>query len=569
MLLCGALSFLVCFIPYEDLIEFIISSLHRPDLKTLITGRYFPPDKLIRLQVFVGILSFLSIGFLFYYLKRRHYILGIIKSINLLIINKLMGFLRVFTGLSVAEKCVLGCILSFVLIRSFYYASTFNIQYDEAWNYNYFLKRHVIFSLFAYNNYPLHNLMTWPLVKILSPHVIILRIPSILSGLAAGLVVFHLSHRLTKHKVVSMLFMLLFFCLPNTVFYMLYARGVMMEVFFAGLIIYLLYPFISTGLSSSKRTLIATVFMNGLATLSMLSHVYFIALTTMAMLFIGLSERNREKIVFSIQYGIFALVFSSVLLLPMVLGTGIGSGISAGLSHLNFLALHDAPTQCYSDFISGHGYGIYALMMFNFLLIVLNPGKTTGRLALFNLCLLSGIWLIPGLTQTYPAERTLGFLSLTTITTLCLVFKWILEFQAPDLDSIPEHGHKKRFLGSSILILLAMWMQIHSHHHRFIRWSERLDHEVLSLSSDMMEHHIDRVYNQCNRFAYFVPGIEYYFSLNDRNFNYTTSDSSSTRYVSQKQSKDEYVIDCIENLNPSVDSGHLIRTSGFYLYKEQ
>ncbi|KXK43870.1 MAG: hypothetical protein UZ11_BCD004000430 [Bacteroidetes bacterium OLB11] len=85
---------------------------------------------------------------------------------------------------------MLAICLFIILTRSFYFANSYYIQYDEAWNYNYFLAHNPVYTIFAYNNYPLHNLVSSFFLTFLPANTVVLRLPSILIGIFSCLFVF-------------------------------------------------------------------------------------------------------------------------------------------------------------------------------------------------------------------------------------------------------------------------------------------------------------------------------------------------------------------------------------------
>ncbi|MBK7764178.1 MAG: glycosyltransferase family 39 protein [Bacteroidetes bacterium] len=145
-----------------------------------------------------------------------------------------------YTGYSKPGKIFLWIGIIVLLIRSLWYAQNFSIQFDEAWNYNLFLSKNLFYSLGAYNNYPLHNVITWFFIQCFGNEVMVLRFPSVLIGLILIFTVALLVRSITKNECLSISLAFLIACLPIHVFYMMYARGVLFEIYFSLLISYVL-----------------------------------------------------------------------------------------------------------------------------------------------------------------------------------------------------------------------------------------------------------------------------------------------------------------------------------------
>jgi hypothetical protein len=291
--------------------------------------------------------------------------------------------------------------------------------------------------------------------------------------------------------------MLVFSSLPIVIEYMLRSRGVIFEIFFTIIVFYFLISYLSGKITLNKVLFLS--FLNALGTFSMLSHAYFIFFSSFSFLLVLLVQKRKKELKFVFIYGFFSIVFSLILLLPMILGTGVLLGINAGMSHSNFLALHYLNAfECYSTFLFGYRYLIFIYVLIgSFLLFNKNPQIKV--IAIFNLCFVASVFLIPLFTKTNPPERTMGMLIVLPITFMpyCIIIlkqNWII------------------FL--SLLYCLCLNYFIFSIS-EFV-WSKKLDNYVLAVSKKLIANRIHKITNKTEYFNYFIPGVTYNYLLQNQ-----------------------------------------------------
>ncbi len=524
----GSFGFLLFqFWQYDTLVQTILDGLHRQDLYTILTTKFFTPTKYEQVKMLASIgsgLSFLMMLGLWY--KREKAIHALTCFVQDMA-KAWQGFKKTFQFQTKTNRKLFYILLFFIFARSIYYATAYFIQFDEAWNYNIFLHQHLFYSVVAYNNYPLHNLVTWFFVHGFPNSLLAMRMPSILIGICNCVLVFCIVKKLLVNEISALFAMIIFACLPVSVFYMLYARGVLFEVFFALLVIYFIIQFVEKGFS--LKFIFYLALLNALGTYSMLSHPYFILMSGIGIFFILLFQKKGRQLKYSVFYVLLSIACSALLLLPMYLGTGFSLGLEAAMSHSRFLSLHHVlPFHCYSDFITGSPYTFYALFFVNICFVWY--GKTNAErifyIACLNLFLLSSVFIIPLFTHTYAVERAYSFLVIVPVMSIGMLFH-ILSLQW------------KYVLGLSSVVVLS----ILSHTHDYLNWSKQLDKEVRQLSELYIAHQITEVYNTHTNYYYFVPGIEYYLNVQHQSMLYTTSLQSSKRYKANGASKPCIVAD--------------------------
>ena len=445
-----------------------------------------------------------------------HLIDRIIRSVS----NYLNSIQRILLSFSKTGRIALALLLFILLCRSIYMATTFYIQYDEAWNYNLFLDKQLFYSIGAYNNYPLHNIVSWCLVHLLGSSVVVLRLTSILSGLFCTFVVALCVQHFVKNEKLALLAAALFCCLPVSLFYMLYARGVLLEMAVALLVFSLILHYSNVGFTL-KRVLFVSV-LNAFGTYSMLSHPYFIVGSFAALLLYSLLYEQKNCLLV-LAYGFFSLLFSGSMLIPMMLGTGL-SPVIAVLSHHQAIQLNDIIryVERVSFFITGFSTSFYFLFLFSIGLLVyfFRKNNLLCLLSLFNCSWLLLPVFIPLLTNVYPPERALSFLVLVPLNSAVLFFYYLDKIRVVRFMVYP-------------LALFSLWVfSYNTYTHPFLNWSRELDNQVMDVAMVLKQNHITRVYNDSREFDYFIPGIEFYFKQHHRPIEFSSSSISSTRYAS-------------------------------------
>lgn len=505
---------------YASFIQAVLDSIQRPDLETVIRTHYFSLEKFNRMRwclVISVVISTAILLALYRYKKEyNHLIDRIIRSVS----NYLNSIQRILLSFSKTGRIALALLLFILLCRSIYMATTFYIQYDEAWNYNLFLDKQLFYSIGAYNNYPLHNIVSWCLVHLLGSSVVVLRLTSILSGLFCTFVVALCVQHFVKNEKLALLAAALFCCLPVSLFYMLYARGVLLEMAVALLVSFLILHYSNISFTL-KRVLFVSV-LNAFGTYSMLSHPYFIVGSFAALLLYSLLY-EQKKCLLVLAYGFFSLLFSGSMLIPMMLGTGL-SPVIAVLSHHQAIQLNDIIryVERVSFFITGFGSSFYFLFLFSIGLLVyfFRKNNLLCMLSLFNCSWLLLPVFIPLLTNVYPPERTLSFLVLVPLNSAVLFFYYLDKIRVVRFMVYP-------------LALFSLWVfSYNTYRHPFLNWSRELDKQVMDVAMVLKQNHITRVYNDSREFDYFIPGIEFNFKQHHRPIEFSSSSISSTRYAS-------------------------------------
>ncbi len=515
---------------YTSFIQDVLDSIQRPDLEKVLREQYFPLEKFDRIKWWLLLSSVVSAGGLsvmYRYKEEYHRQIDGIASSGNIYLNKLK---LIYLSFSKTGRIALGLLLFILLCRSVYFATTFYIQFDEAWNYNFFLDKQIFYSIGAYNNYPLHNIVSWCFVHLLGSSVLVLRMPSFLIGLFCTFFIALGIQHFVRNEKIALLSAGLFSCLPVSLFYMLYARGVMFEILFALLVCILILQYGKSGFTF-KRILFLSL-LNALGTYSMVSHPYFIVSSFAAMLiFSVLYERKNSMMV--IAYGFFSMLFSLVMMIPMMLGTGLSPVLSV-LSNHQAVSIKDiiSYVEKVSFFITGFrsSFYLFFLMSISLLVYFFKKNRRLCMLSLFNSSLLLLPLFIPWLTNVYPPERAISFLVLVPLSYATLVFYMVYQMNVG------------RFILYPFALLGMVVFSYKAYTHPFLNWSRALDKQVAEVAILFKQENVNRVYNDCRDFGYFIPGIEFYFRQQHMSIEFNSSSKISTRYTSTIDSTIQYVV---------------------------
>jgi hypothetical protein len=510
---------------YDTLISITLHEIQREDLRTTLTSKYFPVSKFLVLQklsFLITVLSGIALTLCIWY---KGHIMRVLTKIS----TKFHGYLKVWveelTSSSKKSSIILLCLLSIIFVRSVLISNVFALQYDEVWNYNYFLSKNVLYSFVAYNNYPLHNIITGVLLKFLPINAFTIRLSVILFGQFTCVLFFIIVKKMFKKEWLALCGVVIFSCLPVSVYYMLYARGVMVNMFFLVCIYHCLTRLVEKRLTFFQVLGISSL--NALATYSILSHIYFIVFSSIAMVLYLIFSKKYALLLQVFCYSFLSILLSGILISPFLLGTGISFGLDASIANTSYLALHDLPFHCYSEFYSGWWCAFYILLLINMGLLFVSSAKKYQFLIIINLIFMASIFLIKWLTHIFPPERALTYLVLVPFSTIILLCNFL---------------RTKKIITISLAVCFSVASFYQAYTGSFMNWSKVLDKRVKQLSDVLMRNNIESVYNYSPTFYYFVPGLVYYYSLNHKRFNYYTSIKESTRY---KPISEVDKVDCI------------------------
>ncbi len=503
----------------NELIAHIIRLTNKPYLLNLLSNKILTPQKftILRygLQVSI-ILDCITIALLY---RFRNGVLSLLNFIFSTIKN-------CFGAISLAhntrkENILLLIILAIVFLKGLYYILSFDLQYDEMWSYNYFTSRPVYLIFFSYNNYPIYELSTHLFKWLPFSMKVNLRLPPFLMGIFCIFVLFGCTKKITSHFLTALASVVLFACMPVSVFYMLYARGVMFELFFAVTAFFSLVFLVKT--QQKKKYLFLYVASNVLGAYSMPTHLYFWAVFSLvSFLYFILYQKSVIKSILLSNFLILALIV--LCYLPVFFGSGLSfvfGALTDTSQSTNLFANTIAYTKGINNFFTGNVYGLVILSFMSFVFLFLY--KTADYKYLFTLLLVNLFIFLPSIIylfqRVFIPERALAFIGLVIPFLGCTLFYF-------------TKNSLKQYQQYCILAIVFIAGCAISHRHEYLNWSVQKDKDAIKLSTLFLKNKIETCYDNSptSEFYYFYPALEYYFSQQKKTINFNMAEPNSQRY---------------------------------------
>lgn len=525
------------FTSYDQIINYFIQSLDRPDLEQKLSSQFFTIAKFHTLKntVWIGALFLLGL-FVFTYFTRKK-LLELIQAYFFYLKNIRKNFFNEIQHSKKINKILLFTFLGLVLARSVFCALYFKANYDECWNYNYFLSGPFFNSIVAYNNYPLHNLITWIFVKLLPDSTFTLRLSVIIMGLFMLLTAFVLFKKIFKNEKYGLWFIILMACAPMNVFYMLYARGVIFAVFFALCLFYFLFgKKINTWSKHDTFSVVLLVVLGSYSMLSFPVYVFYSFLVT----FLLLSKKNYYAAAIKL-FWVAGLSFGMLLclFLPMLLGSGMHLMTENGYTHATFnWERWFYLFQTFSVFETGSRNGIILLFIINIFLLLHYWKSAFRTMLIFSLVLISMPLHFAFFTGIILPPRTLAF---NTIAIAIILF-----FLAICITQV----FKNKF-GYSINNLLFFIMALSIYYNSYWWVFDKKDNAAYTMASALQNKNITQLHISAHEGSYFVPILIYYYKLQNKKVNISSNREKSTRYLQFAESEAEAFICDVQKQIPN------------------
>jgi hypothetical protein len=313
----------------------------------------------------------------------------------------------------------------------------------------------------------------------------------------------------------------LFAAFPFATQFMIYAKGISLELFFA-ISSFFCVVFFLKGLSP-KKYLLLYVLANGCGIYAMPTHVYWWILQWVFSVFYILVY--RKKLLKSFLIGnMLVLLFGLFCYLPVIAGSGITfvTGAAWGPNDLPDLSPDTGSFILLANLYftgSGYGFGIALLMAIVVLAVSKKYGVAYFFLIAFGLALLILPLAIRLLQHIHIPERAVGFVGLAMPIIAFIVFSLGKDF-------LPD------FLRAGLAIFLFASMLLVSHFHSFRFWSAKHDKNAIAISNLMMQHHVIRCYDNApgSGFYYYYPALEFYYAQHKLNIELSLAAPNSLRH---------------------------------------
>ena len=517
-LLLMAVYCAVIFTDYNWLVNRIVTGLHRPGLESLIHQKSLTARKYRFIQYLCGAGLLLVPALAATVLRRADKAIAVISMVTSSVLNgfRLVG--QVYQQNTAAQNASLALTLLFVFVKCLYYIQTWDLQYDEMWCYNYLTARPFYFTFFAYNNYPLYELTTHVFKMLPFAAKINLRLPVLLTGMLSCGLLYACLRKYCRSHAAALGGLLVYAFMPVTTLYMLYARGVIYESFFAIAAIFSLYWWAQTG---NKKWMVFFSLANALGMYAMPTHLYMWVLLFVLGAIMCLRQRKSLVAPFLLANG-FAVVLCFLLYLPVLLGSGISFVVGAAAPRYTYIQIIPnipAFVAYYSGYFTGFRVGIVCIagIATGFLL------QRKARYEVFALSLVLALCFLPLLAyvmlRMVVPWRALGFVALAMPLFFAITLQRL------------EKGKGHRML-YPFIILIAGVLVVVSHRCYDLNWSRPRDREAIRLSDLFMNRGVRNMYDSSagSEFFYFYPALQYYYEMHHKQINFWVVASNSIRF---------------------------------------
>ncbi|HRI19595.1 MAG TPA: hypothetical protein PLA68_01520 [Panacibacter sp.] len=517
---------------YETLISGLVAIVNKPGVENILRAKALPADKfsLIKQLCYAGLL--LLIFAAWFLIKFRDSILGLLKLVWRSIYDSYKSVLNVYRSYSKKQNIILLLLLLVIICKSLYYINSWDLQYDEMWCYNYYTAQPFYFSFFMYSNYPLYEIITNLFEWMPFSMKVNLRLPVLLMGLAACILLHACLKKYLKNDKAALAGTVLFAFMPVTTFYMLYARGVIFELFFAIAALFSLLFWLKNERTQNKY-LVIYIISNVLGIYSMPTHIYYwllLCLISVSVCFFKYKQ-ERKKIILA---NLLVVLLAAICYLPVFAGSGFSFVENAVSDKIN---MWDAFQSSWgiaagiSIFFTGFGFSIVVAIVIYLILLSLKQNKKYQLLIIFciSLCILPvSAYIVQGF---YITERAWAFAGLAIPLATSLLF-------------ITINKYLQSAIAYVIICAAGTGAAVISDQHTFLNWSREQDKQTIEIAGLFMKNKIGSCYDKStgSGFFYYYPGIEFYYKRENESISIAMAAANSMRYVPFNAS-DNY--DCI------------------------
>jgi len=505
----------------EAFIIYIMQTLQRHYLWDILRNKIITPEKflLIRYLCF-GLIMLDAVSVLLLFLFRKK-IINFFGFVSNTVGQALNSIILVFKKSSKKENIIFIFLLVFIIARGLYYIIITDLQYDEIWCYNYYTSRPVYLNFFTLSTYPLYEIITHVFKWLPFSMKINLRLPSLLSGLCACIIIYSCTKKINGNFLTAIACTALFAAMPFSTCYMLYAKGVMTALFFAIASFFSLIFFLKE--ISCKKYLMLFVIANIAGIYSMPTHIYYWALqfAVSAIYILYFKKKLLKLFLFA---NIIIIVLSFFCYMPVMIGSGTEAITSIASGSFR-------PPDLWPGFVSfikylnyaftGNNYGLVIALLIAAVILLIN--KKHQKELFFILSFGVSLFLLPFPVRIfqhfYIPERSVAFIGLIIPLSAFIIF-------------FAGKNFVKEYILSVALIMLFVVTLIASHFHSFRSWSAKPDRNAIVISELLMLHHVINCYDNApaSHFFYYYPSLEYYYGIKKMNIELLMAAQKSLRY---------------------------------------
>ncbi len=520
---------------YDTIIASVVNTLHKNGLEQKLRNQVFTRQHFHLLQRGAYAIFVIAVFFLWLAIRYRLYVIHLCRLSITSIAAGFRSVKNVFKNNSYRQNMVVATVMLIIASFSLYHILNTYMTYDEMWSYNYYTSNHFYYSFFTYSGYPFFEMISHVFKWLPFPMKFNLRLSSFIFGMATCVLLYACLRKQFKDHFIATAGVIAFAFMPATTIYMVLARGVVHELFFAvaGIFTFLFW----LQQPGQQRFLVIYFFAGLLGIYAMPTH----AILLLFMLVYGswhLLKHDKKKVGVFIKVNLFILGLSLLIYLPMLVITGFSvmKGIlGRRVASIDVIAWLPRFVKATLLYYSGYHYTLLALLLLGMAIVLWKKNRIPGNLrpivsiatglpvSVFLFFLASKIW--------YPG-RSLSFGALMIPLIICL----LLQLAIPFLNRFSNVKN----VGGAVLLGLIMWWNV------FFYFQENPVYKNVAVLSDLfMRRQIATCYDNSSKassFFYYYPGIEYYYRLKRRMIEFTLSAKNSMRYKPLSPS-DRY--DCI------------------------
>jgi len=498
-------AIVIWIVSYDSLIYHVLSVTGKFHLEDALRERFFTPEKFCWLRTLLPFLA-IATGILVFRFRKKIAAIHIFR-------HYYADICRAWKNLQPSQKSevfLFRLVFVYITAKALYYIISTDIQYDEAWSFNYYTANPWYLTPFIYSNYPLHELLTHLTKWLPFPMYVNLRLPVLFTGMAWIFACYCCTARLWGKKA-GLLAMAILGTLPPAALYMLQAKGFLMVALFTILLTTVLHLVYIHGWNDTRRRwLVLSVFL-GLWSSPVFILPLVIQLLTALMLFSFPGKRTclKELLIWSFA-GILA---GMCLYLPVLAGTGIDPLIHAATLHGKSPAHHTMwwHIKFISLWVTGWSGG-WVLMGIVLLSLL---GMFRGKFKFIGICgvlSLFSIVAVPFITGSYLFPRVWIFLLVPVGWALVYVMLPVL----------------RNLKGVFALIIIFLILNTYSYAVYVERtWSYPWDHTSAEISKLFLKKGVRTYYTD---FDYILPIVEFNYRLRKKKIQAYISNESSMQF---------------------------------------
>jgi hypothetical protein len=499
----------VWLLSYDTLIQLALHTSGKDHLEQALRESYFTPEKFRWLQYLLPIATLLAIAAVSLGWKK----LSRIHVFRYLLAD-LQRIWRLYKPSGKWEGIVFTGIFVFIIAKALYYIIVSEINYDEAWSYNYYTANPWYLTPFIYSNYPLHELLTHFTKWLPFPMYINLRLPVLITGMI-WIVACYLCFSCILNRRAGLIAMALMGTLPPAALYMLHSKGFLMVALFALLQISILYLARQDGWSASKkRWYIITVFMGFWS-----SPVFFLPFifNTLSALLLSFGAGGRNQLKSLLIYTAAGIVAGLLVYIPVIAGTGVGPLLNASALNGDPAPHHTMwwHIKLVSEWATGWSWGWMLVAVALAILI----GQLAGKyklIALSGLIAILSIVFIPAITGSFLFPRIWIFVLIPLGWAFLSVINPIL-------------NQTKTAIVFVLFFLLSNTYSYTVYGERI--WSLAWDHTSTAVSKVLIDKKVSTYYTD---FDHIVPIVEYHSRISGHPIRAFISNKQSLRYGNEE-----------------------------------